>query len=251
MGGSEVSTPGPGPAVAPPVLSASHLPRRPPTHITLGCPAGAWCACGWRPAPSRTGAPVGVRGEVRVTVRGRGTVAPPVWRKPGRRARPGRNIYRLAEAKGRPELALAGRAVGRIGRSLGMAVTRVHVARRLARDLQDARRFEGERLDGWPDLTRDLRRAHARGGHGAPRRRAEGCPWQTAAAAAQPTGPRRTYWLMSTMATSEREVNRLNASSICGGVVSAGRRARAEVRKGVGASAAARVRRGAHLSRRP
>ena len=176
MGGSEVSTPGPGPAVAPPVLSASHLPRRPPTHITLGCPAGAWCACGWRPAPSRTGAPVGVRGEVRVTVRGRGTVAPPVWRKPGRRARPGRNIYRLAEAEGRPELALAGRAVGRIGRSLGMAVTRVHVARRLARDLQDARRFEGERLDGWPDLTRDLRRAHARGGHGAPRRRAGGLP---------------------------------------------------------------------------
>ena len=45
------------------------------------------------------------------------------------------------------------------------------------------------------------------------------------------------YWLMSTMATSEREVNRLKASSICGGVVSAGRRARAEVRKGVGASA--------------
>ena len=150
-------------------------------------------------------------------------------RKPGRRARPGRNIYRLAEAEGRPELALAGRAVGRIGRSLGMAVTRLHVVRRLARDLQDARRFEREGLDGWPDLTRDLRRAHARGGHGAPRRRAGGCPRQTAAAAAQPTGPRRTYWLMSTMATSEREVKRLKASSICGGVVSAGRRARAEV----------------------
>ena len=115
-----------------------------------------------------------VRGEVRVTVRGRVTVAPPVWRKPGRCARPGRSIYRLAEAEGRPQLALAGRAGGRIGRSLCMAVTRLHVVRRLARDLEDARRFEGEGLDGWPDRTRDLRRAHARGGHGAPRRRAGG-----------------------------------------------------------------------------
>ena len=200
----------------------SRMPSRSLVRLWMAsCSESYGCSCG-------------VRGEVRVTVRGRGTVAPPVWRKPGRCARPGRNIYRLAEAEGRPELglALAGRAGGRIGRSLGMAVARLHVPRRLARDLQDARRFEGERLDGWPDLTRDLRRAHARGGHGAPRRRAGGCPRQTAAAAAQPTGPRRTYWLMSTMATSEREVKRLNASSICGVVVSARRRARAEVRKG-------------------
>ena len=227
------------PAPTPAHTYHSRMPSRSLVRLWMAsCSESYGCSCG-------------VRGEVRVTVRGRGTVAAPVWRTPGRCARPGRNIYRLAEAEGRPELALAGRAVGRIGQSLGMAVTRLHVVRRLARDLQDARRFEGERLDGWPDLTRDLRRAHARGGHGAPRRRAGGCPRQTAAATAQPTGPRRTYWLMSTMATSEREVNRLKASSICGGVVSAGRRARAEVRKGVGASAAAGVRGGAHLSRRP
>ena len=150
------------PAPTPAHTYHSRMPSRSLVRLWMAsCSESYGCSCG-------------ERGEV--TVRGRGTVAPPVWRKPGRRARPGRNIYRLAEAEGRPELALAGRAVGRIGRSLGTAATRVHVARRLARDLQDARRFEGEGLDGWPDLTRDLRRAHARGGHGAPRRRAGGLP---------------------------------------------------------------------------
>ena len=77
------------------------LPQRPPTQttarplrLTLGCPAGASCACGWRPAPSRTGAPVwlGLR-----LVSGRAGQA--------------EHIYRLAEAgRGWPRLTEADRS---------------------------------------------------------------------------------------------------------------------------------------------
>ena len=77
----------------------------------------------------------------------------------------------------------------------------------LARDLQDGRRFQREALNGWPDLRRDLRRTRT--------------GWAPSSGVRFLTGPRRTYWLMRTMATSERDVKRLKASSICAGVVSA------------------------------